>query len=218
MRSTRLQGLAVLHQSLDGISIYRAGKAFRLRLDTLNNWHSHYILSKISIYIQHFLRLSLSLLISFVSSVSLLPQKFGSAEERTGTHLPAKHIGPLVAKDRKVTIRVNPILISIPNDCFRSRSDDEFLLQLGSRVNHNLRTILIHLQTVVGDYRALLGKTLNVFGLLAEKRLGDKQRQIGIDVTSFLKTAIKLSLHLLPDSIAIRLDYHTASYSRIFSQ
>ena len=89
MRSTRLQGLAVLHQKPRWYSIYRAGKAFRLRLDTLNNWHAITFSANQHIHSAFFLRLSLNLLISFVSSVPPATEIRQCGEERTGTHLPA---------------------------------------------------------------------------------------------------------------------------------
>ena len=74
-----------------------------------------------------------------VSRVSFLPQEFSSTQKHTRTHLPTHHVSPLVTEDRKITIRLNPVFISIPNNRFRSRTNNIFLLQFGSRV-HNYPT------------------------------------------------------------------------------
>ena len=67
-------------------------------------------------------------------------------------------------------------------------------------------------------HRALLGEALYVVGLLAEKRLGYEQREIGVLVTGILEHLVERPLHFLPDRIAVRLDDHAAAHGRILGQ
>ena len=148
-------------------------------------------------------------------SVSLLPQELGCAQEQACTHLPAQHICPLVAKDWKVAIRLNPVAVCIPNDCFRCRANDKLLLKSGCRIYYHTLSIGIGLQAIVCHHSALLCKTLHMVGLTAEERLRDKQWEIGIHVACGLKHIIELTLHLLPDCISVGLNHHAASHCRL---
>ena len=101
--------------------------------------------------------------------MAFLPQELGGTQEQAGTHLPAEYVCPLVAQDRQVPVRVYPILIGVPNDSFRSGTNDEFLFQLCSRVYHYTATVRIVLQTIVCHYGALFGKAFYVLRFAAEE-------------------------------------------------
>ena len=70
----------------------------------------------------------------------------------------------------------------------------------------------------MGNDSALLGKTLDVVGLTAEKRLGNQQGEIGVLHTSCLEHIIEPALHLFPDGIAIGLDDHTSAHCRLLGE
>ena len=50
--------------------------------------------------------------------MTLLPEELCGTQEKARAHLPAHHVAPLVAKDRKVAVGRNPILICGPDDGF----------------------------------------------------------------------------------------------------
>ena len=54
--------------------------------------------------------------------------------------------------------------------------------------------------------------------LTGQEALWDKKREICILRTCLLEHTIQLALHLLPYSIAIRLNHHTSAHSRLFGQ
>ena len=104
MGRTSLQGLAILHQSLDTIGVKSTAEAFIGGFYALYDRNCHEILHKIRINMQHTLCLFDSFLAGGVGGMALLPQELGRAEEKTGAHFPTDHIGPLVAKDRQITV------------------------------------------------------------------------------------------------------------------
>ena len=150
--------------------------------------------------------------------MTFLPEELTGAEERTCTHLPAHHVTPLVAHQWKVAPRLDPVLICVPDDGLAGRTDNQFFLQLGSGINHHTTLIFSSLQTIVGNHGAFLGKAFYMLCLFGEERLGDEQREVGILCTCLLEHQVKLMLHLLPDSVAIGFDDHTAAHCRLLSE
>ena len=71
---------------------------------------------------------------------------------------------------------------------------------------------------MMGYHRAFLGKTGNVLGFAAEETLGDEEGEIGVLHACFLEHFVQHALHLFPNCIAVRLDYHTATHCRLFGQ
>ena len=68
------------------------------------------------------------------------------------------------------------------------------------------------------DDSTLLSEALDVVGLLAQEALGDEEGEVRIVVPCLLKHIIELTLHALPDSIAIGLDDHTATHCGALGQ
>ena len=66
----------------------------------------------------------------------------------------------------------------------------------------------------MGHNCTFLRKTFHVLRLAAEERLRDEERKICIHMSCFLEHLVEHLVHLLPDSITVRLDHHTASYCR----
>ena len=71
------------------------------------------------------------------------------------------------------------------------------------------------LEPVMGHDGAFLGKALYVLGFTAQERFGDEKREISVLMPGGLEHIVQLTLHLFPDGIAVRLDYHTPSYCRL---
>ena len=175
-----LKGLAVLHHRLDGVGVERTGETLRLALHALNDGNGHPLFGKLGVDLQHLLSLLLSLLAGGVSRVAFLPQKFRRAQERTCAHLPAHDVTPLVAHQRQVAPRVNPVLIRVPDDGLTRRADNQLLFKLGSGVYHNAALVLGSLQTVVCHHGALLGEALHVLSLAREERFRNQQGEVGV--------------------------------------
>ena len=150
--------------------------------------------------------------------MAFLPQELCRTQEKTGPHLPPYHVCPLVYKNRKVPVGTNPVLICVPYYCFRCRPYDQFFLKFCRRVNHYARTIRICHKPVVGYHGTFFRESLNMLRLLAQEGFRDEKRKICVLVTGFLEHLVQLALHLLPDSIAPRLDHHTSPDSGILCQ
>ena len=124
MARAALQSLAVLHHGFDGVSVQRAGEALRLALHALHHGHGHPLFGEVGVHVEHLLRLGLGLLARGVSRVAFLPKELRRAQEGPCAHLPAHHVAPLVAHQRQVAVRVNPVLVCVPDDGFRRRAYD----------------------------------------------------------------------------------------------
>ena len=70
----------------------------------------------------------------------------------------------------------------------------------------------------MGHHGTFLGETFYVFSLAGKETLWNQQGEIGVLRTCFLEHSVQLVLHLLPDGVAIRLDDHTSTYGRLFSE
>ena len=76
----------------------------------------------------------------------------------------------------------------------------------------------IGLEPIVGDDGAFLGEALGHLLFLGQERLGDEQREVGVDVAGVLEHAVEGPLHLLPDGVAVRLDDHAAAHVGVLGQ
>ena len=148
--------------------------------------------------------------------MALLPQELRGSKEETGTHLPSYHVAPLVAHNGQVSPGGYPIFIGIPDDSFRGRAYDEFLFQFCRGVHYHTVAVRAVHKPVVSYNCALLCKAGHVLCLAAEERLWNKEGEIGVLCARSLELIIQNPLHLFPYSIAVRLDYHTSSYCRLF--
>ena len=213
-----LQSLTILHHSFDGISVECTSEALRLTLNSLNHRHCHIVLSKLCIDLEHLLSTLLSLFSCSMSRMSFLPKELACTEEETSSHLPPHYITPLIYQERKVAITLNPILESVPNDGFRSGTNDEFLFQFGCRINHNSIMRLVCLETIVSYYGTLLSKAFHMLRFLREETLGNEQGEISILNASLLEHIVEGALHLLPNCITVRLDDHAAANVALLGQ
>ena len=114
---TGLQCFSVMHQGLDRVCRLCTGKFLFVCLASLDNRNSQHLLTKISIYVQHLNRTCLCLLGSRMCSVSLLPQELSGTQERSRCLFPSHNGAPLIIDSRKVTIRMDIILIKITEQC-----------------------------------------------------------------------------------------------------
>ena len=218
VRRTALQGLAVLHQCLDGQRVLGAGEALVGRLVAHDDRYGHPLLRELLVDVHHLRSLLDRLLARGVGRVALLPEEFGRTQEQTRTHLPAHDVGPLVAEDRQVAVGLDPVLVGVPDDGLRRGAHDQLLLELGLRIDHHALAFGIVLQPVVGHHGALLGEPFDVVRLLREERLGDEEREVGVLMPRLLEHLVQRIVHLLPDGIAVGFDHHAAAHGRILGQ
>ena len=121
---TTLQRFSILHHGFNCICIKCAGKTFVGWFYSLYDRNGHIFFCKFTIYIQHSDCFFFCFLTSSMSSMAFLPQKFSSTQEKACAHFPTENVSPLVAENRQVTVWLNPVLISIPDDCFWCRADN----------------------------------------------------------------------------------------------
>ena len=215
---TALQCLTVLHHGFDGIGVEGSGKTFGLALHTAYNGDGEDVACKIGIDVEHEFGAFLCLLAGGMCGMAFLPEEFRGAEEEACTHFPAHDVAPLVAEHGEVAPGVDPVLVGVPDDGFRSGSDDEFLFETCSGVYYHSGVVFVRLQTVVGDDGTFLGEAFNVFGLAREVALGNKQWEIGILHTRLLETEVEFMLKGFPDGIAIGLDDHASAHVGLFGK
>jgi hypothetical protein len=49
-----------------------------------------------------------------------LPEELGRAKKQTRAQLPANHVGPLVDQQWEIPVRLDPVLVCMPDDRRRS--------------------------------------------------------------------------------------------------
>ena len=218
MTGAALQSLAVLHHCLDGIGVEGTSETLCLALDTLHHWNSHTFLGKLGIDFEHLLGTLLCLFACGMSCVALLPKELAGAQKQTSAHLPAHHVAPLVDQQGQVAIGMNPVLEGVPDDGFGGRTDDEFLFESGSGIDHYAIVRLIGLEAIVRHNGTLLCKAFDMLCLTGEEALGDEQGEVGILHASLLEHIVEGALHLLPDCVTVGLDDHTTANITLLSQ
>ena len=86
------------------------------------------------------------------------------------------------------------------------------------RCRAHAKPVLELFVSAVSYPRNLGSKALNVIFFFLQKALGDKHRHTNILVTQRLETRVKVFLNVLPDSVAIRSDDHTALYAGVLDK
>src|SRR4029453_15366932 len=124
MRSACLDRLAVLHDRFNRHRLHRAWKFFALRFFPRKNGNGAMIARKRFVNTEHTLRLLARFRFGLVNSVPLLPEKFGRAEKKSRPHFPPHDIRPLIKKDRKVPIGLDPLCVARADDGFACWPDD----------------------------------------------------------------------------------------------
>ena len=182
----------------------RSSEFLPFRLQTFNNGDRHEVLGKTTVYAQHAKGFLFSVLIGCVRSVTFLPKELGRAKEQARAHLPSNDVTPLIEEQGKIAVRLDPVLVRIPDDCFGCRPDDQrFFEFLTAGVRHD------------GYLRR---EPLNVFGFLLEKAFGNQHWEIGILMPRLLEHPIESLLHLFPNGVAVWPDDHAALDRRIIRQ
>lgn len=129
-----------------------------------------------------------------MEGMTFLPQKFGSAKERTGRFFPSYDVSPLIDKHGKVAVRLNPTRIHFADNGFGSRAHDEFF---GKFFAADVR-----------DERDFGSKPFDVFRLAHEVTVRNKHREICVYVSCRFESRVHFALNILPDRITVRTDNH----------
>ena len=100
----------------------------------------------------------------------------------------------------------------MPYHCLRCRANDKFLIKLCVRVDDDVLAIVTGLQAIVCNNGTLLGETLDVLSLTGEETLRGEKWEVSILHAELLELLVKFSLYLLPDSITVWFNNHTAAH------
>ena len=178
--------------------------------------HCHKMRNKIWIHFHHFSRFNISFLSRSVCSMPFLPKKFRTSKENPSSHLPSYHICPLIYEQWQITMWLDPISITISDNRFWSRSNNQLFLQFCIRIHDNTFPIFVIFESIMSYYRTFFGKSIYMVRFFTKKRFWDKKREIGILMSSCLKHRIKHISNIFPDRVSIRFNHHTPSHRRIF--
>jgi len=105
----------------------------------------------------------------------------------------------------------------MPDNGLGSRADNQLFFQFRGFINHH-STFRVTFQPVMGNNGTFFGKAFYMICFFTQKRLGNKQGEIGILMPGILEHLVQSRLHFLPNGIAIGLNYHTATHGRILSK
>ena len=117
-----------MHERLDGVGMLRSGKFFFFCLLPLNGRQRQILLTEVGVYLQHLLRTLFRFSGCLVYGMSLLPEEFTGAQERTGFLLPPDHAAPLVVKSGQIFIGMHILRIKITEERFGGRSNTKALI------------------------------------------------------------------------------------------
>src|SRR4051794_24207230 len=117
------------------------------------------VADKSFVNVEHLLRLSARFGFGFVNGVPFLPKKLARAQENSGSHLPADHVAPLVDKDRKIAIALDPLRVTRADNGLRGRANDQWFRE-GAR--RNKFAFRVRLEPAMCHDRALLRETFHV--------------------------------------------------------
>jgi hypothetical protein len=196
VRGAGLQGLAVTHEGLDGVSAGGARELLGVALRAEVHGHGQNVLGHLAVHLEDVERLLLRFFGGGVKGVAFLPEELGGAQEGAGHLLPAHHVAPLVEKNREITPRLHPLGVHRADHGFRGRTDGERLLELFPAAD--------------GHPGALGREALDVFFLLLQEALGNEQGEVGVLVTKGLDAAVGFRLQVFPDGEAVGADDHAA--------
>ena len=198
MARAELQRLAVAHHRLGRPGAHRPGEALALGLVAEQCRDAGHLLGGVEVHVaKDPERVGGRLGLGRVRGVALLPEELGRAEEQTGPHLPADHVGPLVDEQGQVAVALDPLREEVVDHGLAGRPDHDRLLE--------------QLAAPVGHHGQLGAEPLHVGRLEPEERFGDEQREVGALGAGLLDAPVHLVDQQLPDAEAPRADDHGAA-------
>ncbi len=118
MTCSRLQCFAILHHRLKSIRDNSSSKFIMFWFWSKHGRYRHKVYTEIIVDIKHFSCLIVSLLCTRMSSMSFLPEKLCASEKESCSHFSSDDISPLIDQQRQITIRMDPVFITVPNNGF----------------------------------------------------------------------------------------------------
>ena len=124
-----------------------------------------------------------------MEGVSLLPEEFTSAQERTGGFLPTDDRAPLVVFYREIIVRVDDIFEVVAEESFTGGSYDHLFSEL--------------FVSTSCDNCTFWSKAGDVIFFFLKKRHWDKRGKIDISDSNRFDFLVEIALNLFPKGIAI---------------
>ena len=139
-----------------------------------------------------------------VRGVAFLPQKLRGAQEDSRPHLPPHDVRPLVEKQRKVAVAVDPFGHVLADDRLAGGTDGQrFGEFLASAVRHD----------------GQLGtESLDMLGLALEEAHRHQQREVRVAGSGGLDAPVDLLVHPLPDRVSVGADDHGSAGRAVLGQ
>jgi len=113
---------------------------------------------------------------------------------------------------------MNSVFITIPNDGFRGRADNQFFFEFRFWVDDDSFAVRTIFQSIMGDHGTFLSKSCYVRSFFTEERFWDKQWEIGIHMSGIFEHLVEHISDVFSDGVAIRFDDHASSHIRIFCE
>ena len=110
------------HHRLAGVGVVGTGEAFVDGFLSVQHGEGEFLLHDAPVYLEHPHGLLDRLFFCRVCGVSLLSEKFGGAQEETGTFLPAHDAAPLVDENRKIPPELHPLTVHVSDHRFGGRN------------------------------------------------------------------------------------------------
>lgn len=123
MRSSSLDSSSVFrYPGLDSRGSVSSREFLGFSLDSFANWNCQNLLINSEVELQIIVHFFLSLLVSCMSGMTFLPQKFTGSDERGGVlEFPSDNVSPLVKFQRQITMTLNPFGVGRIHDCLAGR-------------------------------------------------------------------------------------------------
>ena len=199
-----LQGLAVLHHSLDGIGGLGPGELLLVGLAALHHGHGQGVPAEVGIAVELLLGFGNGLFGGLVDGVALLPPELPGPQEGAGGLFPADHGAPLVIQHGQFPIALQHVVPMVAEHGLGGGPEGQALLQL--------------LAAAHGDPGHLRGEALHQLPLLLQQALGDQHGHSHVDMAGLFERAVHNALDILPDGVAIGPQDHEALHGRIVHQ
>ena len=196
MGRTRLQTLTVVHHRFHRIRCDRARKFFLFRLSARQYGDCKTVFGKFFVNIEHRKRFFFRFRRGCMRGMTFLPQKFACTKERTSRLFPTHNVAPLINFQGQITIGLHPFCHHRTDNRFGRRTNCQ---RLGKLFPARMRY-----------HRHFRRKTFHVLRFFRKITHRNKQGEVCVFHTTFLKTRIHLLLDIFPNCIAVWPNDHRA--------
>mmetsp|Transcript_15774 Transcript_15774/g.43639 ORF Transcript_15774/g.43639 Transcript_15774/m.43639 type:complete len:269 (-) Transcript_15774:488-1294(-) len=179
------------YEDLNGFGIFGSRECFCFRLSPTNDRDGHEILVNLSIQLENLPNFCRRLLFRCKSGVSLLPQKFSVAKEEIRlTNFHSYNTAPLIETQRKISIRLNPVLETGVHSCLASRTNRHRLFKFSiTALRHH------------GNFGC---KIIQMILFSLQIGLWDEKREVTVFDAQFFDLAVEPALNEFPSLVCPR--------------